>query len=245
MIKASEIKTIAAYSIGSSISLTDGQLGTLCRLCQRQTAAGNAVLSGRASASNGRIDGIGPVVVKAYMRGGVVRHLMKRHYLKFGPTRCQQEYELLQTVRHLGVNAPEPVAYAYRGRFCYLGWLITRAIPQPQSLVQLANADATATQGLMPAVIAQISLLIEHRILHVDLHPGNVIIDKAGRAFIVDFDKGRVFPGARKKLRNLYLRRWQRAVRKHGLPMVLIDTLQAGLGAVVDETTAKNKTHED
>ncbi len=82
---------------------------------------------------------------------------------------------------------------------------------------------------MMPSVIEQISKLIQHHILHIDLHPGNVIVDKDERVFIIDFDKGRRFSGSQNKLSNLYLRRWQRAVSKHRLPVMLTDMLRAGL----------------
>ena len=238
MIKAFEIRKIEALSIGSSFMLTDGQLSRLCRLCRQPEKPASAVLGGRTTVFDGRIEGIGPVIVKPYRRGGFMRHLTKRYYLKFGPTRCQQEFELLQIVRQLGVNAPEPVAFAYCGRLYYLGWLITRSIPQPKSLVELANTDVALAQRVMPLVSEQILKLIEHRILHIDLHPGNLIVDKEGRAFIIDFDKGRIFTGSQDKLRDLYLRRWQRAVDKHGLPVVLNEMIRAGLAGEIDQTAA-------
>jgi 3-deoxy-D-manno-octulosonic acid kinase len=194
----------------------------------------NAALGGRTTFIVGRVEDIGFVVVKPYVRGGFMQYLTRRHYLKFGPTRCQQEFELLQTVRQLGINAPEPVAFAYRGRFVYLGWLITRSIPQPISLAQLANTDEARAHRVMPSVIEQIAKLIEHRILHIDLHPGNVIVDKDNRVFIIDFDRGRIFNGDRHKLRKLYLQRWQRAVDKHALPGMLKDMIRAGLGTDID-----------
>ena len=91
----------------------------------------------------------------------------------------------------------------------------------------------------MPSVIEQISKLIEHRILHIDLHPGNVIVDDKGRALIIDFDKGRFFNGSRDKLRNLYLQRWQRAVSKHGLPAMLNEMIWDGLFGNADKTAAQ------
>jgi 3-deoxy-D-manno-octulosonic acid kinase len=72
-------------------------------------------------------------------------------------------------------------------------------------------------------------LLIQHRILHVDLHPGNVIMDAAGKVYLLDFDRGKVYHGDRQKLKNRYLTRWQRAVNKHGLPEFLAEMLRAGL----------------
>jgi hypothetical protein len=63
--------------------------------------------------------------------------------------------------------------------------------------------------------------------------------------FIIDFDKGRVFSGSRDKLRDLYLQRWQRAVRKHGLPLWLNERLNAGLTGEDDKTIAKKRTGDD
>ncbi|UCF90820.1 MAG: hypothetical protein JSW39_21415, partial [Desulfobacterales bacterium] len=87
------------------------------------------------------MNGIGAVVIKFYRRGGLIRHLVKRRYLKWGKTRGQIEYELLDQVRELGVNAPEPIAYAFCGSLFYKGWLVVRAINQPRSLVQLSSTE--------------------------------------------------------------------------------------------------------
>ena len=234
-----EIRTFETLSIGSSIMLTDSQLSSLCRLCRQPGKPANASLGGRTAVIDGRVEGIGPVIVKPYRRGGFMRHLSERHYLKIGPTRCQQEFELLQTAGHLGVNVPEPVAFVYCGRLYYVCWLITRSIPKSESLVRLAKTDVTAAQRVMPAVTGQIAKLIEHRIRHFDLHPGNVMVDKEGRAFIIDLDKGHIFKGSREKLRNLYLRRWQRAVNKHGLPQMLNEILRDSLAGNVHQTGAQ------
>jgi 3-deoxy-D-manno-octulosonic acid kinase len=81
----------------------------------------------------------------------------------------------------------------------------------------------------MESVIEQISALIQNDILHVDLHPGNVVVDPAGAVYLLDFDKGCVSPGNRQKLKNRYCARWQRAVNKHNLPKVLTEMMQNGL----------------
>ena len=78
-------------------------------------------------------------------------------------------------------------------------------------------------------MIEQIAALVQNSILHVDLHPGNVVVDAAGKVYLLDFDKGSVYHGNRQKLKNRYLNRWQRAVSKHGLPNMLSDILRTGL----------------
>ena len=224
-----ETKAFENYVFGSSLTLTELQLGTLGRLCDQQPKSSDEVLGGRIPVTSDKIDGIGSIVIKHYARGGLMRYLLKRRYLKLGAIRCQREFELLQTVRNLGINAPEPIAFAYRGRLFYRAWLITRQISQSITLARLATREITQAQAAMTSVLEQISILIQNGIVHPDLHPGNVVIDKETKIFLVDFDKGFLFLGNKNKLRNRYLSRWQRALIKHQLPMVLYDMLQTGL----------------
>ena len=187
------------------------------------------MLGGRTSLTPAKLNGIGSVVIKHYRRGGLLRYFIKQRYLKLGKTRAQIEFKLLQVVRNLGINAPEPVAYAHRGCIFYQAWLVSRAIKHPLSLALLSLKDEKKTRQAMESVIEQISVLIQNGILHVDLHPGNIVVDGAGRIFIVDFDKGQIHHKSTEKLRNRYLTRWQRAVTKHRLPGMFTEMLQAGL----------------
>jgi 3-deoxy-D-manno-octulosonic acid kinase len=222
-------RTIDSYHFGFSLNLTDSQLRTLTGLFHHPDPIGVSVLGGRTSVTPAKLDGIGSVVIKHYRRGGLMRYFIKRRYLKFGKTRAQRDFELLVIVANLGINVPEPIAYAHRSRLFYQAWLVTREIHQPQSLARLSLQDEKKTSKAMESVIEQISSLIQNDILHVDLHPGNVVVDAAGKVYLLDFDKGSVYHGNRQTLKNRYLTRWQRAVNKHGLPEMLTEVLQAGL----------------
>ena len=226
-------RTIDSYHIGFLLNLTDSQLGTLAGFFQDPGPgpSGVSVLGGRTAATPAQLDGIGSVVIKHYRRGGLMRYFIKDRYLKFGKTRAQREFELLNIVGTLGINIPQPIAYAHRGRLLYRAWLVTREIHQPLSLARLSLQDEKKASTAMASVIEQISLLIQNDILQVDLHPGNVVVDVREQVYLLDFDKGRVYHGSRQKLINLYLARWQRAVSKHGLPEMLTDILQAGLNS--------------
>jgi len=222
-------RTIDSYHFGFYLNLTDSQLRTLTGLFHHPGPSGVSVLGGRTSLTPAQLNGIGSVVIKHYRRGGLLRYFIKQRYLKLGKTRAQIEFKLLQVVRNLGINAPEPVAYAHRGCIFYQAWLVSRAIKHPLSLALLSLKDEKKTRQAMESVIGQISVLIQNGILHVDLHPGNIVVDGAGQIFIVDFDKGQIHHSSTEKLRNRYLTRWQRAVTKHRLPELLTDMLQAGL----------------
>ena len=106
---------------------------------------------------------------------------------------------------------------------------VTREIHQPLSLARLSLLDEEKARAALISAIEQVSLLIQNAILHVDLHPGNVIVDSAEKVYLLDFDRGHVYHGSRRKLKDRYLTRWQRAVRKHGLPTILTEMMQKEL----------------
>jgi len=214
-------KTYNSYHFGSPSNIANQQLKQLIRFFKLPKNSVNPALGGRTSITVTRLQGIGSVVIKYYRRGGAIRYLIKQRYLKCGKTRCQIEYELLQKVRDLGINAPEPVAFAYRGRLFYQCWLVTREVQDHQTLAQLSRSNQEQARMAMKAVIEQVSMLIRNKILHVDLHPGNVIVDNQNQVYLLDFDKGGIFNGNKNALRTRYLRRWNRAIQKHGLPEIL------------------------
>jgi 3-deoxy-D-manno-octulosonic acid kinase len=216
-----QIKPYDSYHFGSLADIADQQLKQLIRFFKLPKNSVHSTLGGRTSITVARLQGIGSVVIKYYRRGGAIRYLIKKRYLKCGKTRCQIEYELLQKVRRLGINAPEPVAFAYRGRLFYQCWLVTREIRDHQTLVQISRSNEEQARMAMKAVVKQVSILIKNKILHADLHPGNVIVDNQNQVYLLDFDKGGVFPGDKNTLRTRYLRRWNRAIKKHGLPEML------------------------
>ena len=201
--------------------MADQQVKQLIKFFNLPKNIVNSALGGRTSIRVIRLQGIGSVVIKYYRRGGAIRRLIKKHYLRCGKRRCQIEFELLQKVRSLGINAPEPVAFAYRGRLFYQCWLVTRKIQDHQTLVQISLSNEEQARMAMKAVVKQVSILIKNKILHVDLHPGNVIVDNQNQIYLLDFDKGGIFPGDEHVLRTRYLHRWNRAIQKHGLPEML------------------------
>lgn len=227
-------KTYGSYHFGFSSKLADRHFEHLIKLFQTPSKISNSILGGRRSVLIDEMNKIGPVAVKCYHRGGIVRHFIKKRYLKWGKTRGQKEYELLQKVKRLGINAPEPIAFAYFGRIFYQAWLVTREIKQHQTLAELSLSNETRTLFVMKNVIEQASILIENSVLHVDLHPGNVIVDNQDKVYILDFDKGGIFPGNKNILKSRYIRRWNRAIKKHRLPKMLIELMYTGLNHKID-----------
>jgi 3-deoxy-D-manno-octulosonic acid kinase len=223
------------YLFGSATELTDQQLEQFTKLFNEPITPVDSVLGGRASVQINQIPGLGSVVIKHYTRGGLIRHLVKQRYVKWGKTRCQLEYDILNKVIDISVGAPKPVAYAYQGRLCYRCWLVTREIEQQQTLARLSLTDVDRAFAVIGQIADNIATLIQNQILHVDLHPGNVLVDSNSRVYLIDFDKARYSNQNKDKLRDKYLSRWGRAVIKHRLPEMLNDLMHSCLGKNYDK----------
>jgi 3-deoxy-D-manno-octulosonic acid kinase len=188
-----------------------------------------SVLGGRSLACSYQLPGIGKIFVKHYSHGGVLRALTAGRFLGFGQPRSQIEFEMLERVRAIGVHAPKPLAIIKRGALVYGTWLVMEELTGTRTLVEIQNNDDEELHRAMRGLAEQLMLMIKHRVLHVDLHPGNVLVTPEGTVYIVDFDKAHYFSGSAHALRDLYLRRWRRAVIKHGLSPVLSEMMSLTL----------------
>jgi len=81
--------------------------------------------------------------------------------------------------------------------------------------VELCLKDVNKAIALMPAIGENINKLIGASIHHIDLHPGNIIIDSSNKVFILDFDKACYVTGDRRELKKKYRTRWKRALEKY------------------------------
>lgn len=223
-------KTIKSgrYLIGSADALTVEQLRHLQSCFENAEKPSEGILSGRSSSLATSLQGFGPVVIKSYFRGGLIRHVIKRTYLGFGNSRSKAEFDMLQHVRRIGVNAPEPVAYAVQGRLFYRAWLVTKQIRDAESLSDLGFSNPEKARKSLPEIAGQINILIRHGIHHVDLHPGNVLIDSKGHAWFIDFDKAGKGVLNKQRLRHRYMERWERAADKYRLPSFVRKVFKAG-----------------
>ncbi len=208
--------------------LTRGQRDQLVACFHAEAEPSGMRLGGRRRMPEMLLDDIGRVVVKSYYRGGLIARFNRQHYFRWRAPRSDREFDWLNRVRQLGIRAPEPIATAYRGGLFCRCWLVSRAVPVATSLAQLSVERPESLDAALARCCRQIDRLIAHRILHPDLHPGNVLVDGDGETWIIDFDRARHYNGPRPRLVARYRRRWRRAVRKHGLPPVLAAMTPAG-----------------
>ena len=178
------------YRFGFSRNLSDNQLKEILTHFRTLKTAEASISGGRAPVTTTVVKGLGPVVIKQYLRGGIMRFILKNRYVKFGKPRSQVEFESMLKLRKCGIRAPEPVAFAYCGFPLYLAWLVSRKIEQSCTLAELNCQDINRVSRIMDSVIEQIDRLVQCRYIHVDLHPGNILIDGDDNIYIIDFDKG-------------------------------------------------------
>lgn len=226
------------FLIGSLVDYSKDVQAELVRTTTLPPDIRKGPLGGRGTVSRTTIKSgnIGDIVVKKYSHGGVWRRICKFYYLHLGKYRPQSELMILDHVRSWGVKAPKPIAFIIRGRAIYQAWLIAEEIAGEMSLALLSTQNEELSRKVMLDLGQQVNILIKHRICHVDLHPGNVLIDPNNEARIIDFDKAYYYKGSLNSLRDYYLCRWRRAVIKHGLPEYLSEYFCAELLKNYDKT---------
>jgi tRNA A-37 threonylcarbamoyl transferase component Bud32 len=214
------------YVLSSRGVLTDENATTLVRALRGGAGESERLtLGGRSRSTVMDIEGLGRVFVKHYSHGGLLRAITGGRFLALGIPRSCVEFEMLEKVRELGVHAPQPYAFVRKGSLVYGTWLVMEELSDAINLVEVQREDPDELHRVMTALGEQMVILIRHRIFHIDLHPGNVLVARTGLVHIVDFDKAYLFKGSASALRDLYLRRWRRAVIKHGLSPVLSEMM--------------------
>lgn len=197
--------------------------------CLRRTGLGERIGGGRSPVRIIELRSGVKVALKSYTRGGVLGWFVRHLYLGFGAPRGESELLRLRHLQELGIPVPEPLAAVTQGRRVYRTWLVTQYIENSVSLAALAATDEERARLAVRTLAGIFSTLVQSRVFHVDLHPGNVLVRDDDRVFVLDFDKAVDFRGSLNALRDGYLVRWRRACLKHGLPEFLSEELAAGL----------------
>lgn len=218
------------FIVGSTQRLSDELATRFVQLMQSDfETLPKTTLGGRGQSSVCDVEELGRVFVKRYTHGGLLRRLTGGKFLCVGPCRSQAEFMMLELVRSLGVSAPKPLVYVKKGSYFYSTWLVMEHIPNTRTLVDVSQATPEVVPVVMERLAEQLRILLRNRVLHVDLHPGNVLIHDDLRVTIVDFDKAYIYPGSAEALCDLYLRRWRRAVIKHSLAPILSELISLTL----------------
>ena len=157
--------------------------------------------------------GFGEAVLRHYRRGGLAARLSRATYFWRGEpaVRSVAEFRLLAAMRAEGLPVPAPLAAAYwRRGLGYRAALLVERIPAVRALAEWLGGPADAAPW--EAVGAMLARFHAAGIHHADLNAHNILVDDAGVAWLIDFDRGRRrAPGA---WRQASLRRLARSLAK-------------------------------
>ncbi len=170
--------------------------------------------------------GDGIWALRHYRRGGVVSRLTADRYVWTGleHTRAFREWRLLLELHEAGMPVPDPVAaHVIRHGLSYRGDIITERIADARSLASIFVTDKMHDRN-WEDIGTTLRRFHDRGVDHADLNAHNVLLDRGGRVFLVDFDRGVIRAGGRWKQRNL--NRLRRSLAK----------ISRQSGAVLDET---------
>ena len=130
-------------------------------------------------------------VLRHYWRGGLIGKLLSDQYLFLGlnNTRTFQEFELLVEMQQKGLPVPCPIAAKVtRSGFIYRGDIITEALPNAQSVLDILKTRALSEQEFSQ-IAATIANFHNHGVGHADLNINNILISNS-QVYLIDFDRG-------------------------------------------------------
>ena len=157
----------------------------------------------------------GNYLMRHYYRGGWMARLSRDLFWQqdVAQSRAMREFSLLGRLRAHGLPVPRPAAARYqRVGLWYRADILVQTIPQAQDVAQLLHQQRSLTPREWTALGRAVRQLHDAQVWHSDLNCHNLMLDAAGRAWIVDFDKCGFRDGEHWKADNLA--RLLRSLRK-------------------------------
>ena len=145
------------------------------------------------------------LVLRHYLRGGLVSKLSKDNYLFKNLQSCRSisEFNILNKLSALGLPVPVPAAaQVIRTAISYKADLLTQRIPNAKDLVQVLKTaqDKTFYQKLGE----MIALFHQNGVYHADLNIQNILQDSNNKFWLIDFDRAKLMkPKKSWQLNNL------------------------------------------
>ncbi|WP_299263599.1 3-deoxy-D-manno-octulosonic acid kinase [uncultured Psychrosphaera sp.] len=131
-------------------------------------------------------------VLRHYYRGGLVSKILHDEFLFTGinKTRSIAELTMLQKMVDLGLPVPNPIAAMVTkvaGLWCRNDILIEKIANAKDGFHWLLTEDLS--DEVWQNIGATIKLFHQARVCHNDLNIHNIMIDKSGKVFLIDFDR--------------------------------------------------------
>ena len=155
------------------------------------------------------------MVLRHYYRGGLIAKLSRDRFLRVPVlhSRAMQEFSLLQRMSARGLPVPRPcAARMVRDGLTYRADLLIELIPDAHDLATILSKQHALTAQQWQRVGQAIARLHGENIYHSDLNCHNILLDAAGKIWLIDFDK--CAPRAPGKWKRQNLERLLRSLRK-------------------------------
>ncbi|MGK4476730.1 3-deoxy-D-manno-octulosonic acid kinase [Aeromonas molluscorum] len=134
------------------------------------------------------------LVLRHYYRGGMVGRVVRDRFWFEGveSSRAMAEFSLLDTLSRQGLPVPRPFGarMVKQGPFYRADILIER-IRGAKDLVALLKRGPVAAE-IWLGVGQAIRRLHDAGVYHADLNSHNLLLDKADKVWVIDFDKGAI-----------------------------------------------------
>jgi 3-deoxy-D-manno-octulosonic acid kinase len=132
----------------------------------------------------------GAAVLRHYRRGGLMARLGFQRYAWLGESRVRSlaEFRLLARLRERGLPVPAPLVAGYwRSGLGYRAAILVERIAGARALSHWLGASAG--EAPWEAVGAMLARFHQAGLDHADLNADNVLVDAAGRPWLIDFDR--------------------------------------------------------
>ena len=132
-------------------------------------------------------------VLRRFYRGGLLSKWVEDSYFFLGirRTRAYRELNMLREMRRMDLPVPQPVALMIKKKgLVYRASIIIRLIKKSQDLFHILRKRAL-TDSEWVAVGALIRRFHDKGVYHSDLNIHNILMNKKGEMWLIDFDKGR------------------------------------------------------
>ncbi len=156
------------------------------------------------------------LVLRRYLRGGLWGKLMgdKCCLLFKTSQRAAAEFALLERLAAQGLFVPTPLwGLEARSGLWVRNALITYQIPHSRNLAEIL-AQRALTEDELRLIGKTLARFFKHQVLHTDLNIRNILLTKAGRCAVIDFDKCAQLPHLSTAQLDGMLARLQRSFNK-------------------------------
>lgn len=155
-------------------------------------------------------------VLRHYRRGGLIGRILHDQYFgqSLSRSRSWQEWHLLEMLFSEGFPVPRPVAAGVKKSFLfYRADLVTIQIPEVETLAAALNVGELDIASWF-SIGECIRRFHDRGVYHADLNAHNILLNRAGEVFLLDFDRGKIRRDGSWKQSNL--KRLRRSLKKLG-----------------------------